>query len=475
MLRRIEPVGGFRWSGPTRTWPRQWVSKPRVFTVSVRAENVDSNDPNNNKSDKNAILERIAKAKEYKKASVESKSEGEGSAYMFESMEKYASQQASTERIDFLKAKEEVEARKSSSNTQAKVGNQQEAGVELPRKAPREVGTSNEAAAWLRPNAMQEKGSDRIDTNMRAEEFTLEKERRRREQKVVIERARGTIKGTQRTMPIDDYGIAQQFDEAEMSLAKDRESFKSSMSIDEEKDKTEAPEGEEENLHKPKVSTWGVYPRPQNISKTFGGGRNIRPGQELESKEAAAERDQRVSAALANYRKVAGIDIAPEVEQRATELYEQGKELFSEGKISASLEIFSEVADMVPLKSRIGGLANFDKAVCLDSLGRNEEAYPIYRSLKGHTAPGVSKNSQRMLFGFKAAKELKVDTMSYSVGNVDAWRGYFDKATEGTWAAYQASMTENEEDKELEKTAATAATAIMLIPLVLVSVLALSQ
>jgi len=139
------------------------------------------------------------------------------------------------------------------------------------------------------------------------------------------------------------------------------------------------------------------------------------------------------------------------------------------------LEIFSEVADMVPLKSRIGGLANFDKAVCLDSLGRNEEAYPIYRSLKGHTAPGVSKNSQRMLFGFKAAKELKVDTMSYSVGNVDAWRGYFDKATEGTWAAYQASMTENEEDKELEKTAATAATAIMLIPLVLVSVLALSQ
>lgn len=34
-----------------------------------------------------------------------------------------------------------------------------------------------------------------------------------------------------------------------------------------------------ESGYRPKVATWGVFPRPQNISEAFGGGRNIRPGQ----------------------------------------------------------------------------------------------------------------------------------------------------------------------------------------------------
>jgi hypothetical protein len=43
--------------------------------------------------------------------------------------------------------------------------------------------------------------------------------------------------------------------------------------------------------YKPKVTTWGVFPRPQNISQAYGGGRNIRPGQELETPEQKAQRE----------------------------------------------------------------------------------------------------------------------------------------------------------------------------------------
>lgn len=43
------------------------------------------------------------------------------------------------------------------------------------------------------------------------------------------------------------------------------------------------------------VTTWGVFPRPQNISQAYGGGRNIKPGQELETPEQRAKRE--VSAA----------------------------------------------------------------------------------------------------------------------------------------------------------------------------------
>lgn len=324
-------------------------------------------------------------------------------------------------------------------------------------------GNSEQAATWLQTTSTQGAG---IDTSIRAEEFTLEKEKRIREQEVVIERAKGIVTGTNRKLTqVDEYGIAQQFQDAELSIAKDKE---------EEQEKIRREKGDD-TLHKPKVATWGVFPRPQNISKTYGGGRNIRPGQELESEEEASERKKRIDEALNQYRKAAGLDIDPVVEDGATKLYEQGQALFDNGSIHGALEKFSEAADMVPLKSKIGGLANFQKAVCLDSLGRNDEAYPIYKSLRGHSAPGVAKNSKRMLFGFQAAKDLKVDTMRYNAGSVDQWRGYFDRATDGAWTVYKQSDHDAEEDEEHERTLALFATAVMLAPLVFVGILALSN
>lgn len=43
------------------------------------------------------------------------------------------------------------------------------------------------------------------------------------------------------------------------------------------RDRTYDPQKEAPEAYKPKVSTWGVFPRPQNISKAFGGGRTIDP------------------------------------------------------------------------------------------------------------------------------------------------------------------------------------------------------
>jgi hypothetical protein len=36
---------------------------------------------------------------------------------------------------------------------------------------------------------------------------------------------------------------------------------------------------EREEAYNPKVSTWGVFPRPSNISKAYGGGKTFRPGE----------------------------------------------------------------------------------------------------------------------------------------------------------------------------------------------------
>lgn len=38
-------------------------------------------------------------------------------------------------------------------------------------------------------------------------------------------------------------------------------------------------------LRRRQVQTWGLFPRPRDISRAYGGGRNLKPGQPLESKE----------------------------------------------------------------------------------------------------------------------------------------------------------------------------------------------
>lgn len=43
------------------------------------------------------------------------------------------------------------------------------------------------------------------------------------------------------------------------------------------RDRTYDPQKEQAAGYKPKVSTWGVFPRPQDISKAYGGGRTIQP------------------------------------------------------------------------------------------------------------------------------------------------------------------------------------------------------
>ena len=50
--------------------------------------------------------------------------------------------------------------------------------------------------------------------------------------------------------------------------------------------------------YSPKVSTWGVFERPANISKAYGGGRTIRAGTPLEDPAATEARKERIAAAL---------------------------------------------------------------------------------------------------------------------------------------------------------------------------------
>eukprot|EP00803_Ostreobium_quekettii_P011738 evm.model.scf_1229.3 EVM.evm.TU.scf_1229.3 scf_1229:16912-20312(-) len=180
-----------------------------------------------------------------------------------------------------------------------------------------------------------------------------------------------------------------------------------------------------EQGYSPKVSTWGVFPRPANISKTYGGGRTLAPGEALESEERRKERDEEVLASLQSYRKRIKLEIEPEVEAECQGLVDEGLKLLRTGRLKEAYDKLDTVAGKAGQRTEVGGEALLNKAICLDSLGRNQDAKILYQQLQTHPVADIKKRAKQLLFGFEAMDNLKTHTMSYGVGQ--GYKEYFEK------------------------------------------------
>eukprot|EP00899_Mesostigma_viride_P018861 jgi/Mesvir1/26977/Mv20690-RA.1 len=182
-----------------------------------------------------------------------------------------------------------------------------------------------------------------------------------------------------------------------------------------------------ETAYKPLVSTWGLFERPSDISKSYGGGRNIEPGQPLESEEATAARQQRVARLMLEYRKSMGMDLSEEDREECQQLCDNAAVLMDRGKLRDAIDMFDKVLEKAPLKHQLGGEATLQKAICLDSLCRGEEAQKLYKTLTNHPVIDIQKKANRLLFGFKAMEKLKVTSQPSDMQSLRVYKGYLDK------------------------------------------------
>lgn len=221
--------------------------------------------------------------------------------------------------------------------------------------------------------------------------------------------------------------------------------------------------------YKPTVSTWGVYERPRDISKSYGGGRDLAPGDSVMSKEEQEAYDRALRDKIASFREKAGIVADPEKVARCEELTAQGKVLFDRGDLAGALPIFTQAADLVTYKSVAGGNALLQKAITLDSLGQNDEAKSLYSKLRNHRSVFVAKTAKTMSFGFKAGAFLKADTISYAPKKAE-YDPYFSRLN-GKWGwdtVYVATDEEKKEDSLGNRALTAAVTALMVSPFILI-------
>lgn len=169
-----------------------------------------------------------------------------------------------------------------------------------------------------------------------------------------------------------------------------------------------APDSSSE--YKPKVSTWGVFPRPSNISRSYGGGRNIEIGGKKPSEESLAH-DKAIREKLAAYRRNVGIDT--ELEEANAQAIEDAlttaEQQMKTGRPYDVVRTLRSIVPFVSFRSRRGGQVYLALAVAYEETGQQEESRRIYSSLRRNSFPEIAKKAKQLSAGFSAMEKLKVE------------------------------------------------------------------
>ncbi|KAJ8748778.1 hypothetical protein K2173_011333 [Erythroxylum novogranatense] len=192
-----------------------------------------------------------------------------------------------------------------------------------------------------------------------------------------------------------------------------------------------AKPGQEDNpdLYKPKVTSWGVFPRPGNISKTFGGGKTIRPGDVLETAEERADKDKRTRELIAAYKKKMGLTIDPKLKYECEKILKDGDSLMDSGKLNEALVYYEKVMEKLIFQSELHGLAALQWSICQDSLRRTDEARTMYEKLQSHPNPKVSKKASQLMFSFQAMEMMNMSGSNFSPEST-GYQNYFEAFVE---------------------------------------------
>ena len=166
-----------------------------------------------------------------------------------------------------------------------------------------------------------------------------------------------------------------------------------------------------------------------------------------------------------------GLVVDPRDEAEATRLVSVGNELMRKGALIEAAEEFTKASELLNARSAVGGRARLQKAICLDSLGKRDEAFALYKSVEGHPLDSIGKETKRMLFGFQAMEDLKAHTISYAPDK-EAYAPFFGKLKSDWDTQYVASK---EEKNEGSLSAAVAAVAVVAAPLILFGALTIGK
>lgn len=161
--------------------------------------------------------------------------------------------------------------------------------------------------------------------------------------------------------------------------------------------------GDDVEMHQPtKSGSWGVFPRPKSISKTFGGGKRVGVGYSEDDDDTTDLSKTR--AALLSYRERFGIDVQSE-KDHADEISlarETAKRMYARGVYNQAALTLEKVTSWCSSNSPVGGRVFLELGMAYEACGRTSEAITVYQTLCQSRMEDVKKDAQRLLYGIEA-------------------------------------------------------------------------
>ena len=164
-----------------------------------------------------------------------------------------------------------------------------------------------------------------------------------------------------------------------------------------------------EDLYTPARSSWGVFQRPRDISKTFGGGRPISKEEMDRMDEEFELREKTRETAAVTWKSVA-LKKESENEDAIRSALDRGRGFMVMGNRKASVAALEGVSELCSWQSELGGEVLLELGMALETVDRTEDARKVYGKLASVSwSSTVRRNALQLIQGLDITKQIRKD------------------------------------------------------------------
>jgi len=152
---------------------------------------------------------------------------------------------------------------------------------------------------------------------------------------------------------------------------------------------------------------FGVFPRPKDISKAYGGGKVIKPGYMGNAQEVERRRNE-IQKKIEAVKRDQMMGVSPALFAAAQRNVTLADQYMDRNSYVRAEYLLRQVMQALPYRLDLAGQAMLTLGTALDAQGKELEAQEMYRSLVNHPNKLVRRDANRLIEGYKALEYFKL-------------------------------------------------------------------
>ena len=167
----------------------------------------------------------------------------------------------------------------------------------------------------------------------------------------------------------------------------------------------------EDDLYTPARTSWGVFQRPRDITKAYGGGKVITKEQMRKQDEEYEELLLKKKSLEINYG--ASIKVEKENESKIRLTLVSARGYMRYGNCKKAVQTLEEIESILNWQTELGGEAYLELGMALETVDRSDDARNIYGQLVSKSRSlKIRRNSLQLLQGLDITKQLRKQVSS---------------------------------------------------------------